>query len=377
MSLYMLEQAPYLPPGRPSLVAVTQQQNSHRGEARRRVSAVEAVQGALLGTAVGDSLGLPYEGMSRQRVMNTLRGDPLRQRLMFGRGMVSDDTDHACLVLETLAETTDPDQFAHQLGDRLRWWLAGLPAGVGWATLRGIARLWLGKSPHESGVYSAGNGPAMRAPLIGAFPQGNNREKRRALVRASTRLTHTDPRAEQGAQVLASAAAYARLGEAPEDILRLVLADAEDLELHTRLERVAESLKSPSAELCAEWGLGRGVTGYVNDTVPAALHAWAHNQGHIEPALAEVIRLGGDTDTTGAIVGALCGVTHGVQSIPLPWIEGIVEWPRSTEWMLRMAERAVLQAPLRRVSFVAQLLRNATFLCAVYGLIAKRALPPY
>lgn len=352
----------------------------HRTEssqARGVVSAVDAVQGALLGTAVGDSLGLPYEGMSRRRVLNTLRAEPLRHRFLFGRGMVSDDTDHACLVLETLAETTEPERFAKRLGERLRWWLAGLPAGVGWATLRGVARLWVGVSPHQSGVFSAGNGPAMRAPLIGSFPLGNEPNRRRALVRASTRLTHIDPRAEQGAQVLASAAAFTRLGESPEDVLRLVLPDAMDSQLRERLERIANDSGAPCSELCAEWGLGRGVTGFVNDTVPAALHAWARNGGQIEPALGEVIRLGGDTDTTAAIVGALCGVSGGVRSIPAHWIDGILEWPRSTGWMLQAAERAVLQVPQRRAPFAAQMLRNAAFLCAVYGLIARRALPPY
>ncbi len=48
---------------------------------------------SLLGTALGDSLGLPSEGMSRARITNRWKG-PLEQRFLFGRGMLSDDTEH-------------------------------------------------------------------------------------------------------------------------------------------------------------------------------------------------------------------------------------------------------------------------------------------
>jgi len=48
---------------------------------------------SLLGTALGDSLGLPSEGMSRARIANRWKG-PLKQRFLFGHGMLSDDTEH-------------------------------------------------------------------------------------------------------------------------------------------------------------------------------------------------------------------------------------------------------------------------------------------
>lgn len=50
------------------------------------------VIGSLLGTAVGDAIGLPYEGLSRRRALKLL-GKPTKHRLFFGKGMVSDDTE--------------------------------------------------------------------------------------------------------------------------------------------------------------------------------------------------------------------------------------------------------------------------------------------
>src|SRR6478752_86083 len=56
---------------------------------------------SLLGTALGDSLGLPSEGMSRSRIAKRWKG-PLEQRFLFGRGMLSDDTEHTILSAQAL-----------------------------------------------------------------------------------------------------------------------------------------------------------------------------------------------------------------------------------------------------------------------------------
>ena len=63
-----------------------------------------AILGCLIGTAVGDAPGLPYEGISPRRAFKML-GPPTRFRFLFGRGMVSDDTEHTVLVAESLIES--------------------------------------------------------------------------------------------------------------------------------------------------------------------------------------------------------------------------------------------------------------------------------
>ena len=105
---------------------------------------------------------------------------------------------------------TDSDQFARQLARRFRWWLFGVPAGIGLATLKSIIKLWFGFSPSRSGVFSAGNGPAMRSPILGVAI--DDIERLRIFVRASTRITHTDPKALHGAFAVAVAAWCAKRG---------------------------------------------------------------------------------------------------------------------------------------------------------------------
>src|SRR5262249_4524204 len=141
-------------------------------------------------------------------------GKPDRYRMLFGRGMVSDDTEHACIVAQSLIGSRGDDLlFARELGKRLRWWFLSIPAGIGLASARASIKLLLGFPPGKSGVYSAGNGPCMRTPILGAAI--DDLETLRRLVRISTRITHTDPKAEHGAWVVSLAARFARQHEHP------------------------------------------------------------------------------------------------------------------------------------------------------------------
>jgi ADP-ribosyl-[dinitrogen reductase] hydrolase len=167
--------------------------------------ATAAIVGCLLGTAVGDAIGLPAEGLSSDR-QRRLFGELDSYRLLPHRGMISDDTEHAAMVAQALiASAGDTQTFLKVLASELRLWTLLLPAGAGAATLRAGFKLLFGVSPERSGVYSAGNGPAMRAPLLGVC-YGNAPDRLRSLIHASTRLTHTDPKAEYGAFAVALAA---------------------------------------------------------------------------------------------------------------------------------------------------------------------------
>jgi ADP-ribosylglycohydrolase len=237
-----------------------------------------ALAGALVGGALGDALGLPYENLSARRGKRLL-GPPDRHRFVLGRGMVSDDTEHAALVVAALARSGgEPAAFERELARGLRWWVLGLPAGVGWATLRACLKLLVGVPASRSGVYSAGNGPAMRAAVLGAA--ASNPAQLGEWVRISTCLTHTDPKAEYGALAVALAAFQRR--PVPDGLslmaaLRQMLPPNQDAaELLALLEQARQHAEQGGSTLAfaASLGLQRGVSGYVYHTVPVALHAW-------------------------------------------------------------------------------------------------------
>ena len=176
----------------------------------------KSIIGCLVGAAVGDALGLPMEGVSRKRQEKLFR-DIRNYHMLFGKGMISDDTEHICMVAESLAGSAgDEDIFSRQLASRFRRWFFSLPPAIGMATLRSLIKLSVGFSPAKSGVFSAGNGPAMRSAIIGIC-YGDDPERMQNLVRVSTGITHTDPKAFYGALAVAQAASMSHLKQVDPD----------------------------------------------------------------------------------------------------------------------------------------------------------------
>ncbi len=171
-------------------------------------------------------MGLPYEGIPKAR-LGRMKPNLDRQSLLFGRGMVSDDTEHTLMVAQALAASgSDEAVFARHLAHSLRLWMLAVPPGTGMATARACGRLFAGRGAATSGVWSAGNGPAMRSAIIGACYKG---AEMTALVRVSTRITHTDPKAEFGALAVSLAAHFAATGTGGEGFARRFCSDLANL----------------------------------------------------------------------------------------------------------------------------------------------------
>lgn len=345
-----------------------------------------AILGCLIGTAVGDALGLPYEGLSPRRAARLL-GIPDRHRMLWGRGMFSDDTEHACLTLQSLMQAgNDTGRFQQDLCSRLRWWLLSLPAGTGLATARAICKLWLGFSPSSSGVFSAGNGPAMRSPILGVMLPLNSI---RPFVTASTEITHTDPKANWGAIAVALAAHLAShsIVVDPREYLSLLSFQLCSERASEFLELVRHAVDgisrfSSAEEYSASITSRRGISGYVYQTVPVVIHTWLRHQGDYRTAVKSIIRCGGDADTTAAIVGGIMGAGVGADGIPREWRERIIDWPLTINWIERLAAVAARGALAERLSvpnlsFSTRLLRNFVLLSIVLAHGFRRLAPPY
>jgi ADP-ribosylglycohydrolase len=117
-------------------------------------------------------------------------------------------------------------------------------------------------------------------------------------------------------------------------------------------------------------------------TAPVAIFAWLRYPHDFRQAVEECVCLGGDTDTTGAIVGALAGATLGPEAIPPCWRAEILEWPRSCDWIEALADRVATTcdggdtAPCT-LFWPALLPRNAFFASVVLTHGFRRLLPPY
>ena len=94
--------------------------------------------------------------------------------------------------------------------------------------------------------------------------------------------------------------------------------------------------------------------------------------------------MGGDADTTGAILGGIAGAACGVEAIPAAWLDGIRDLPRSVRWMRALAgslhrASALGEEGVRppRLAWPLILPRNIIFAAVVLAHGFRRLLPPY
>lgn len=347
----------------------------------------DALAGCLLGIAVGDATGLCCEGLSRRRqavLFRHLNGPQLLGRM----GMVSDDTDHARMTVQAMIEAGgDSEAFLNALARAMRRWLLCVPPGVGLATLRSGVRLLAGADPSCSGVFSADNGPAMRAPVIGVA-WGHDAATMRRLIRASTRLTHTDPKAEWGALAVALAASMACRTRRDLQPSEYSAALADLLPPEECLSLVAAACESASrgenaAAFCDGAGMPHGVSGYTYQTVPAVIQTWLRHQTDVRAGILEIIRCGGDTDTTSAILGGIVGARVGRDGIPPDWPARIFDpaYPPAAldalAWQLAEVSNSGIAQCARARGPLPLLGRNAILLALVIAHGLRRLLPPY
>ncbi len=290
-----------------------------------RPDIADRLAGTLLGTALGDALGLPAEGMAARAIARRF-GRVDRFRLLGRTGFVSDDTEQAALVAQSLARHHgDVDGCVRAFRRSLLGWFARLPWGVGRATIRSCVRIGLGLSP--SGVMSAGNGAAMRAAIVGAFFH-DRPERRGTFGRALAEVTHRDVRAVEGALYVAELTACCiRSLRSPspavcQEEARRIVADARLGEaLDRAVELAGRGADTPeAAKVCR-------TSGFVVHTLAFATFCLLRFGDDPLFALTEAISAGGDTVSIGAILGGWLGAMHGESGLPTSLIDRIQDGP--------------------------------------------------
>jgi len=328
---------------------------------------VDRVRGCLLGLAVGDALGAPLEGLSAQqirthygRVRNYVDGvqawkrKPYRWRL---RGLYSDDTQQAMAVCDVLLDFRRVDQ--KRLADLYlglmtpKGSFVGAHRGIGRSFRQVLAALERRVPAHLTGQPTAGIGAAMRiAPVPLYF--GDEIGPMFESAMAASLMTHRDIRSLSGALAVAHAVRRLAAGE-PRDpsLLFRVASDlvkdeqqiaASFADVVIKLERHARGLSRAiaNAESVLEMPRDRALVALVDEAnrhgadpvckrptmgfppacIPTCLYLLL-TTATFEEAVTEVVNLGGDTDTAGAILGAMAGAYYGVDDIPTRWLDGL------------------------------------------------------
>ena len=284
----------------------------------------------LLGCALGDSLGLPFEGLSPKKCSRLLPKE-LRHTLFFGRGMLSDDTEHSIFVIDAFNRSSNEKDYLKIMRSHLRKWFLCCPPGIGLGTLKSCLKMLFGLK--KTSVNSAGNGPLMRTAVLAVLLK-NQPEKLAEYIKANTYLSHADERAFETSYLLAKLVLKNLETRLTANDLKKESSSIQNAEFKAAINVMVECLENEKTpdEYLESAGLLKGVSGYCIHTFCAAVYAVIYFKNDLNKIISWCIRSGGDTDSAAAVAGALASANPECE-LPEDHLSGIRDWPFSINFM--------------------------------------------
>lgn len=277
--------------------------------------------GALIGTAVGDALGAPLEG-------RYMVPESEVQALADRRGLLvyTDDTHMAIGVAQSLIDNRGFDG-QHMTQTFIRNYNLEPFRGYGPGPPRVFRMIKFGEAWDKASekLYpggSYGNGSAMRIAPVGLFYHDDPTALKEVAYRSS-HITHAHELGKQGAALQAYAVALATkaVPSSPfegDDFLRRLRDFIEHQVYQEKLKSIERLIgEGDKAKVVLE--LGNGIEAF--NSVPTAIYSFLTHPHSYEQAVLYAISLGGDTDTIGAMTGAISGAYLGMEAIPQRWKE--------------------------------------------------------
>jgi ADP-ribosyl-[dinitrogen reductase] hydrolase len=290
----------------------------------------------LVGEAVGDALGLPFEKLGDEvhPALATWDGSyrPCK-RLQLPPGHFSDDTEMAeCLATSLIACN---GFYGPDVAKRYLAWAQATPHGMGGTTKLAMAALANGATWQESGIKfddpnKVGSAPPMRAAPIGAFFL--NESAILDACKPDAYITHADPEAVAASFAVALTVRLALQDVEPRVALSHVLSAlsrTRAIGITTRVEdsltnaRMALALGHANPELFTSECAGRRGNAWQITASAIYCALWATN---FRDGVIAAIKLGGDADTRGAIAGAILGARFGLEGIPDEYKAGLLRF---------------------------------------------------
>lgn len=293
--------------------------------------------GALAGLALGDALGMPTQAMSPKQIQavyghvtGLVDGDKSQPYAPgMAAGSVTDDTEQALLIASLLLKghgsglTLDAGEFSHAL---LAWEDSMIERGsldlLGPSTKAALERVRAGENPLRVGGEGTTNGAAMRVTPIGIAASTSNRQLFADAVWSSCQVTHATRQGFQSAALVAAAVSLGidagaadvtdLLWEAVDFVRSLPERGAwsPEPDVVAATHRALKLAAQPASSL--EWLAGQIGTSVASaQAIPMAFALLARDPS--PRALLQAANLGGDTDTIGAIAGAILGASLGVE----------------------------------------------------------------
>jgi len=296
-------------------------------------------RGAMLGLAAGNALGLPAEGLRRDLIALVFEGGLRDIPPAFAQQPWDDDTAQAVILAEACLATgrLRLDDLATRF---VRWrWENG--RGIGLLTDEVLGQLAVGRDPSQAArrVWegrdrnAAGNGSVMRCAPVGLrwsrSPADLPNESRTSSV-----ITHFDERCVWSTTVVCALVALATAGARWSAVEM-----AEALRAEGAPDEVVESVAGADALSPDAMSLDGEDMGYALRALEVGLWAARASLG-LETILLRVVHAGGDTDTNGAVAGAVAGARFGLAALPARWQASLHQPDRLIELADRLLEAA-------------------------------------
>jgi poly(ADP-ribose) glycohydrolase ARH3 len=294
--------------------------------------------GSALGTFVGDAMGRPVEGWTAQMIQTVygVLGE-------MEEGIYTDDTEMMIGIMESLVEQPrfDPVLTAGKFLGNFNPY-----RGYGGRIFGVMDRLRCGVVWNKAGTDSWGNGGAMRVAPIGFFYYDNTTDLIKA-ARDCSFITHQHPLGLAGAVAQATAVGLAtwkglrgegidhgefvdRMTESVAPISR----EMADMLARVKTIQRGRDLRETIAGIASRFACDVSALG----AVPPALASFLMTEDFPE-AVVVAVNCGGDTDTIGAMTGALAGAYYGYGAIPERWMDRLENGPRGKRYVMSLAER--------------------------------------
>ena len=284
----------------------------------------------LLGTAIGDALGLPVQFLDREVVAK----NPVTTMIGYGQfnvpaGTWSDDSSLSLCLAESLCKGYDLSDIANNF---VKWMFEGFwtpfnkAFDIGKTTYFAVVNLRNGVSPYLAGMdreRDNGNGSLMRILPLVPYILNMEVEERYKIIGEVSSLTHRHPRSILACIALCEFAiqyinqqscekAYQTMQQILLQLLKREIFIEEDVPFKRLVGLSYNEFKAIELKDIRS-------TGYVIDTLEASL--WCiFNTSSFKDAVLKAVNLGDDTDTVGAIAGGLAGIIYGYDTIPSEWI---------------------------------------------------------
>ena len=300
---------------------------------------LDKFQGSLIGVALGDTLGRPFEGKLRSEIYSNF--NKFEEFIQNNKRLFKTYTDDTQLTLHTAQALIKGNGFnLNDLIFEYIKWLEDPPIGPGYGCISSIRKLKYGIPWKEAASNSGGNGTAMRIAPIGLFYHRDLKELKSVAIKSSI-ITHSHPAASAGSIVVARAIAYlidkhpkvkfsvdqffdviiSSLYGSQEEVWEEFIDILKKLKKNCHLSIEAGLIKfsqiGVKAPFFIEDYLGQAfVHPYTISTIVCSLFIFLKRLNSFKDCIYELATAGGDSDTVGAIGGSIAGAYFGLKNIP-------------------------------------------------------------